>query len=178
MAPRQKYIHVQAPTATMNKNTGIQGAITKRNSGSVPVGVNDLHTGEPAGRQVPGDSPATSATAAMVPGQERRPEGSRSRPRSRGANQTSKPKSGPLQSAPAGPRSRPRHENEEEGGMLHPSWAATVRLPRHGWRTPPPQSWGWFPPPEAGRGGGQPTRAGGRAPARLALRPSKDGKHP
>jgi hypothetical protein len=37
---------------------------------------------------------------------------------------------------------------------------------------------GWFPPPEAGRGGGQPTRAGGRAPARLALRPSKDGKHP
>jgi hypothetical protein len=37
---------------------------------------------------------------------------------------------------------------------------------------------GWFPPPEAGRGGGQPTRAGGRAPARLALRPSKDDKHP
>jgi hypothetical protein len=33
---------------------------------------------------------------------------------------------------------------------------------------------GWFPPLEAGRGGGQPTRAGGRAPARLALRPSKD----
>jgi hypothetical protein len=28
MAPRQKYIHVQAPTATMNKKTGIQGAIT------------------------------------------------------------------------------------------------------------------------------------------------------
>jgi hypothetical protein len=28
-----------------------------------------------------------------------------------------------------------------EDGMLHPSWAATVRLPRHGWRTPPPQSW-------------------------------------
>jgi hypothetical protein len=27
-APCQKYIHVQAPTATMNKNTGIQGAIT------------------------------------------------------------------------------------------------------------------------------------------------------
>jgi hypothetical protein len=25
--------------------------------------------------------------------------------------------------------------------MLHPSWAATVRLPRHGWRTPLPQSW-------------------------------------
>jgi hypothetical protein len=28
MAPCQKYIHVQASTATMNKNTGIQSAIT------------------------------------------------------------------------------------------------------------------------------------------------------
>jgi hypothetical protein len=37
---------------------------------------------------------------------------------------------------------------------------------------------GWFPPPEAGRRGGQPTRAGGRAPARLALRPSKDDEDP
>jgi hypothetical protein len=36
----------------------------------------------------------------------------------------------------------------------------------------------WFPPPEAGRRGGQPTRAGGRAPARLALRPSEDDEHP
>jgi hypothetical protein len=26
-------------------------------------------------------------------------------------------------------------------GMLHPGWPATVRLPRHGWRAPPPQSW-------------------------------------
>ena len=25
--------------------------------------------------------------------------------------------------------------------MLHPCQAATVRLPPHGWRTPPPQSW-------------------------------------
>jgi hypothetical protein len=23
--------------------------------------------------------------------------------------------------------------------MLHPSWTTTVRPPRHGWRTPPPQ---------------------------------------
>jgi hypothetical protein len=37
---------------------------------------------------------------------------------------------------------------------------------------------GWFPPPEARRRGGQPARAGGRAPARLALRPSKDDEHP
>jgi hypothetical protein len=113
----------------------------KRNSGSFPAGMNNLHTGELAGRRVPGDSPATSAAAAMVLGRTRSPEGSRSRSRSRDANQPSKPKSGPLQSAPAGPRSHPRHESEEEGGMLHPSWAATVRLPRHGWRTPPPQSW-------------------------------------
>ena len=28
MAPCRKYIHVQASTATMNKNTGIQSAIT------------------------------------------------------------------------------------------------------------------------------------------------------
>jgi hypothetical protein len=113
----------------------------KRNSGSVPAGMNNLHTGEPAGRRVPGGSPATSAAAAMVPGRTQPPEGSRSHSRSRDVNQPSKPKSGPLQSAPAGPRSRPRHESEEEGGMLHPSCAATVLLPRHGWRTPPPQSW-------------------------------------
>jgi hypothetical protein len=37
---------------------------------------------------------------------------------------------------------------------------------------------GWFPPPEAGRRGAPPTRAGGRAPARLALRPSKDDEDP
>jgi hypothetical protein len=37
---------------------------------------------------------------------------------------------------------------------------------------------GWFPPPEAGRRGGPPTRAGGRAPARLTLLPSQDDEHP
>jgi hypothetical protein len=37
---------------------------------------------------------------------------------------------------------------------------------------------GWFPPPEAGRRGGPPTRAGGRAPAHLALRPSQDDEDP
>jgi hypothetical protein len=30
MAPCQNYIHVRASTATMNKNTGIQSAITNR----------------------------------------------------------------------------------------------------------------------------------------------------
>jgi hypothetical protein len=38
-----------------------------------------------------------------------------------------------------------------EDGMLHPSWAATVRLPRHGWRAPPPQSWGMVSTPRSWR---------------------------
>jgi hypothetical protein len=75
------------------------------------------------------------------PGWMRPPESSRSRSRSRDVNQLLKPKSGPLPSAPADPRCRPRRECREEGGMLHPSWAATVRLPRHGWRMSPQQSW-------------------------------------
>jgi hypothetical protein len=116
----------------------------RRNSGSVPAGMNNLRTGEPAGRRTPGDPPATSAAVAIVLGRTRPPEGSRSRSRSRDANQLLKPKSGPLQSAPAGPRCRPRRESEEESGMLHPSCAATVRLLRHGWRTSPPQSWRMF----------------------------------
>jgi hypothetical protein len=65
----------------------------KRNFGSIPAGMNNLHTGEPAGRQPPGDSPATSAAAAMVPGWTLQLEGSRSRPHSRDANQTLEPKS-------------------------------------------------------------------------------------
>jgi hypothetical protein len=100
----------------------------------------------------------------MVPGQTRPPEGSHSCSRSRDANQPSKPKSGPLRSAPAGPRSRPRHESEEEGGMLHPSWAATVRLPRHGWRTPPLQSWRMVAT-TSGRKDGQPCRRHATAPS-------------
>jgi hypothetical protein len=116
----------------------------RRNSGSVPAGMNNLHIGEPAGRRTSGDPPTTSAAAAMVPGRMRPPEGSCSRSCSRDANQLLKPKSGPLQSAPAGPRCRPHRESEEEGRMLHPSWVATVRLPRHGWRTSPPQSWRMF----------------------------------
>jgi hypothetical protein len=150
----------------------------KRNSGSVPAGMNNLHTREPAGRRVPGDSPATSAAAAMAPGRTRPPEGSRSRSRSRDANQPSKPKSGLLQSAPAGPRSHPRHESEEgaeccilagQQQFAFPGMVGGCLLHRAG---------GWLPPPEAGRRGGQPACAGGRAPARLALRPSKDDGHP
>ena len=149
------------------------------NSGSVPAGMNNLHTGEPTGRQAPGGSPATSAAAAMVLGQTQPPEGSRSRPHSRDANQTLKPKTGgrsvggaddldggeafsschhistdgdvrlSTNAAPASAGRSKAHRQvpapvlatkaRTEDGMLHPSWAATVRLPRHGWRTPPPQ---------------------------------------
>jgi hypothetical protein len=37
---------------------------------------------------------------------------------------------------------------------------------------------GWFPPPEAGRGGDQPARTGGRAPAQPGPHPSQDDEHP
>jgi hypothetical protein len=37
---------------------------------------------------------------------------------------------------------------------------------------------GWFPPPEAGGRSGTPARTRGRAPAQLALRPSKDDEDP
>jgi hypothetical protein len=147
----------------------------KRNSSSVPAGMNNL---EPAGRRTPGDPPATSAAAAMVPGRTRPPEGSRWRSCSRDANQLLKPKSGPLPSAPAGPRCRPCLECKKEAEccilagqqqFAFPGMAGGRLLRRAG---------GCLPPPEAGRRGGPPARAGGRAPARLAPRPSEDDEHP
>jgi hypothetical protein len=65
----------------------------KRNSGSTPAGTNNPHIGGPAGRQTPGDSPATSAASAMVPGRTLPLEGSRSRPLAGDENQILKPKS-------------------------------------------------------------------------------------
>jgi hypothetical protein len=86
--------------------------------------MNNLHTGEPAGRQAPGDSPATSAAAAMVPGQTRPPEGSRSRPRSRDANQILKPKSrGPSVDVAVG-----LYGGEASPGCHHVSTDGGVRL--------------------------------------------------
>jgi hypothetical protein len=122
------------------------------------------------------NSGSNPTSAAMIPVWTRPPEGFRSRPYSRDAKQTSKPKSrGPARGrrrrpqwggaasgchhistdggvcpstnadgrrgAPTGPHSRPHRESEEKDEMLHPSWTATVRLPRHGWRTPPLQGW-------------------------------------
>jgi hypothetical protein len=100
----------------------------------------------------------------------------------------------PPQSAPAGPHSRSRHENENgavperrvvqptaQGGpgrsrpardtavarvedeQLHPVQEATVRLPPHGWRTPPPQSWSMPFSPECRRKKRVASPRGGRA---------------
>jgi hypothetical protein len=87
-----KYLDVQAPIATMNKHRHSR-CHYKRNSGSTPAGMNNLHIGGPAGRQAPGDSPTTSAAAAMVPGRMLPLEGSRSRPLAEDENQILKPKS-------------------------------------------------------------------------------------
>jgi hypothetical protein len=58
--------------------------------------------------------------------------------------------------------------------MLHPGWAATVRLPRHGWRPPPPQSWrmvstprSWRKKRDAGPREGRPRLALPSSPARM-----------
>jgi hypothetical protein len=87
-----KYTNVQAPTAAMNIHWHSR-CHYKRNSGSTPAGMNNLHIGGPTGRQALGDSPATSAAAAMVPGRTLPLEGSHSRPHSRDENQILKPKS-------------------------------------------------------------------------------------
>jgi hypothetical protein len=87
-----KYLDVQAPTATMNRHRHSR-CHYKRNSGSTPAGMDNLHIGGPAGRQTPGDSPATSAAAAMVLGRTLPLEGSRSCPLAGDENQPLKPKS-------------------------------------------------------------------------------------
>jgi hypothetical protein len=46
------YIHVQAPTATMNRHRHSR-CHYKRNSGSAPAGTNNPHVGGPAGRRNP-----------------------------------------------------------------------------------------------------------------------------
>jgi hypothetical protein len=92
MVSHPKYQDVQAPTAIMNRHRHSRCRY-KRNSGSTPAGTNNPHIGGPAGRQTPGDSPATSAAAAMIPGRTLPLEGSRSRPLAGDENQILKPKS-------------------------------------------------------------------------------------
>jgi hypothetical protein len=190
----------------------------KRNSGSVPAGMNNLHIGEPAGRQAPGDSPTTSVAATMVPGRTQPQEDSRSRPHSRDANQILKPKSrgrsvGGANGLDGGEASSSCHHVSTDGSVrlstnaapvsagcskAHRQVLAPVLATKARRRTEccilagqqqfafPGMAGGrllrrvggWSPPPEAGRGGGPPTRAGGRAPAQPGLRPSQDDEHP
>jgi hypothetical protein len=99
-----KYTDVQAPTAAMNIHRHSR-CHYKRNSGSTPAGMNNLHIGGPAGRQAPGDSPPTTAAAtttsalggqtaaAMTSGQTLLRQCPCPRPHSRGEDKLSKPKS-------------------------------------------------------------------------------------
>jgi hypothetical protein len=52
MVLHQKYLHVQAPTATMNRHRHSR-CHYKWNFGSAPAGTNNPHIGGPAGRQNP-----------------------------------------------------------------------------------------------------------------------------
>jgi hypothetical protein len=65
-----------------------------------------------------------------------------------------------------------------EDGMLHPSWAATVCPPRHGWRMPPPQSWGMVSTTRSWKKRWPADPCRGRAPAQPGLCPSKDDEDP
>jgi hypothetical protein len=77
----------------------------KRNSGSTPAGINNLHIGMPAGRQTPGGSPPTTAAvsttsvsngktaAATALGQTLLRQGPRPRPHSRGEDKPPRPTS-------------------------------------------------------------------------------------
>jgi hypothetical protein len=87
-----KYLDVQASTATMNKHRHSR-CHYKRNSGSTPAGMNNLHIGGPAGRQTPGGSPPTTTAAAMTSGQTLLRQGPRPRPHSRGEDKPPRPKS-------------------------------------------------------------------------------------
>jgi hypothetical protein len=145
LAPCQNYIYVQASTAAMNKKPWHSKCHYKQNSGFVPAGTDNLHTGEPAERQAPGESPANAG----------RPQAHRQ-----------------VLAAVLAANARERAECCILAGQQQfafPSMAGGCLRRRAGRR---------LPPPEAGRRGGPPTHAGGRAPARLAPRPSEDDEHP
>jgi hypothetical protein len=123
MVSHPRYQDVQAPTATMNRHRHSR-CHYKRNSGSTPAGMNNLHIGGPAGRQLPGGSPpptpaaatTTSArggqtAAAMTLGQMLLRQGPRPRPHSRGEDKLSEPKS-------RGPERRWRRRSRRRRGLL------------------------------------------------------------
>jgi hypothetical protein len=99
-----KYPDVQGPTATMNICRHSR-CHYRRNSGSTPAGMNNLHIGGPAGQQNPGGSPLTTAAATTTPVSDGKTaaaaaswrtlllEGPRPRPHTRGEDKPSRPKS-------------------------------------------------------------------------------------
>jgi hypothetical protein len=129
-----KYTGVQAPTATMNIHRHSR-CHYKRNSGSTPAGMNNLHIGEPVGRRTPAattSAPTAVSTCPPTPHQ-RAP---------------ATPKRTGRSSLPSSPRKRgQRTECCILAGHQHfafPGMAGGRLLRRAG---------GWFPPPGAGRGG-------------------------
>jgi hypothetical protein len=147
--PVPKYIHVRAPTATMNKTPAFKvpmqtklrfcphsssygprmDAATGRLSFAPPLKGRepDIKAKEPGAG--PSAAPTTSTGGSFLqlsPRQHRR-----RRPPLHQRRQLAR-RTG-RSSLPSSPRKR------GEGRMLHPNWTATLRLPRHGWRTPPPQ---------------------------------------
>jgi hypothetical protein len=180
MAPCQKYIHVQAPIATMNKNTGIQGAIT-----------NGTPVSPPQVRTTPHDWGACGATKHRRTAH-RRPL--QQQPWSQdGRGHREALVRVPAQGMRTSHQSQRAGRSEAHRQVLAPALATKARkraeccilagqqqfaFPGMAGGRLLRRARGWSPPPEAGRRGGQPTRAGGRAPARLALRPSKDDEHP
>jgi hypothetical protein len=132
-----KYLDVQAPTATMNRHRHSR-CHYKRNSGSTPAGMNNLHIGGPTGRQAPGGSPPTTAaatttsapgsqtTTAMTLGQTLLRQGSHSRPLAEDENQILKPKS-----RRPGAQMAPTISSAEEAfsGCHHLSTDGGVHLP-------------------------------------------------
>jgi hypothetical protein len=108
----------------------------------------------------------------------RPPEGSHSRSRSRDANQLLSQRAGRSQAhrqvlaAVLAANARERAKCCILAGQQQFAFPGMAggRLRR--------RAGGRLPPPEAGRRGGPPTRAGGKAPTRLAPRPSEDDEHP
>ena len=147
----------------------------KRDSGSIPEGTSDLG---PAGRRTPGGSPATSAAAAMVLGGRGRrralvrvpAQGTRTSHQSQRAGRSQAHRQ--VLAAVLAANARKKAECCILAGQQQFAFPGMAggRLRR--------RAGGRLPPPEAGRRGGPPTRTGGRAPARLAPRPSEDDEHP
>jgi hypothetical protein len=130
-----------------------------RNSGSTPAVMNNLHIGGPAGRRTPGDSPATSTEAAMVPGRTLPLEGSRSRPLAEDENQILKPKSRRL-----GAQMAPTISSAEK-----PSPAATTSAPTAASTCPPtPHQRAPAAPKRTGRSSPYDTGAGSHTSCKLA----------